>query len=301
MTTAGADPGFGCFNDAEFNEKTLRNHLASYPWLAFAYSGIGSGSCRRAYLQTITLAASRRGEGRESGFDRRHFSRSPNTISMQLSPARTIAATEPRKASCNISRALRAHHSWRPGRQNCPENFSDRAALIGAEIARIERRDLEASASMRRPSAPPVTTASFTTKRWRTKRASRFFFDRGRRTTVWPIFARPAPATLAGAPRQGAPDRSALSATGRGQGARAGATTGSAAEQLDAAALVKASQAVFGEIDLPRLIETLMTITLQSAGADRGLLLLSHEGGFVIEAEACARGPASRCACAVQP
>ena len=60
--------------------------------------------------------------------------------------------------------------------------------------------------------------------------------------------------------------------------------------QLDVATLIKASQAVFGDIDLPRLIETLMTITLQNAGADRGLLLLPHEGLFLIEAEARAAG-----------
>ena len=60
--------------------------------------------------------------------------------------------------------------------------------------------------------------------------------------------------------------------------------------QLDVATLIKASQAVFGDIDLPRLIETLMTITLQNAGADRGLLLLPHEGSFRIEAEARAGG-----------
>ena len=34
--------------------------------------------------------------------------------------------------------------SSRSGRENCPENFEDRAALVGAEIARIEGRDAEA-------------------------------------------------------------------------------------------------------------------------------------------------------------
>jgi hypothetical protein len=28
--------------------------------------------------------------------------------------------------------------------ENCPENFENRAALLGAEIARIEGRDLDA-------------------------------------------------------------------------------------------------------------------------------------------------------------
>ena len=45
-------------------------------------------------------------------------------------------------------------------------------------------------------------------------------------------------------------------------------------QQLDVAAVVKASQALSSEMVLPRLIERLMTIALQNAGADRGLLIL---------------------------
>jgi PAS domain S-box-containing protein len=60
---------------------------------------------------------------------------------------------------------------------------------------------------------------------------------------------------------------------------------------MDAVTLIKASQAVSGEIDPPRLIETLMRITLQNAGADHGLLLLPREGKFLIEAEARAGAP----------
>ena len=46
--------------------------------------------------------------------------------------------------------ALAAHHRqleiWA---ENCPENFENRAALVGAEIARIEGRELDADASLR--------------------------------------------------------------------------------------------------------------------------------------------------------
>src|SRR5262249_15633280 len=68
------------------------------------------------------------------------------------------------------------------------------------------------------------------------------------------------------------------------------ATMGSAVQQLDVTAVVKASQAVSSEIVLPKLIETLMTIALQNAGADRALLILPCEDAYRIEAEARARG-----------
>ena len=57
-------------------------------------------------------------------------------------------------------------------------------------------------------------------------------------------------------------------------------------EQLDVGAVVKASQAVSGEIVLDRLIETLMTIALEHAGAQRGLLVLMQGDTPHIEAAA---------------
>ena len=52
------------------------------------------------------------------------------------------------------------------------------------------------------------------------------------------------------------------------------------------ATVVKASQAVSGEIVLGKLIETLMTIALEHAGAERGLLILLRGDEPQIEAEA---------------
>jgi PAS domain S-box-containing protein len=57
-------------------------------------------------------------------------------------------------------------------------------------------------------------------------------------------------------------------------------------QQLDLAAVVKASQALSSEMLLPPLIERLMTIVMQNAGADRGLLILPHQNDYRIEAEA---------------
>jgi PAS domain S-box-containing protein len=63
-------------------------------------------------------------------------------------------------------------------------------------------------------------------------------------------------------------------------------TIGSPVQQLDVASIVKATQAVSSEIVLPKLIERLMTIALENAGADRGLLILPAEDNFSIQAEA---------------
>ena len=64
------------------------------------------------------------------------------------------------------------------------------------------------------------------------------------------------------------------------------ATFGAPVAQLDVGTVVKASQAVSGEIVLSKLIETLMRIAIEHAGAERGLLILFHSDEPWIEAEA---------------
>ena len=66
------------------------------------------------------------------------------------------------------------------------------------------------------------------------------------------------------------------------------ATFGTPVEQLDVGTVVKASQAVSGEIELGKLIETLMRIAIEHAGAERGLLILLRGDEPQIVAEATA-------------
>ncbi len=68
------------------------------------------------------------------------------------------------------------------------------------------------------------------------------------------------------------------------------ATIGAPVEQLDVGTVVKASQAVSSEIELAKLIETLMRISLEHAGAERGLLILFTGNEPRIAAEATTGG-----------
>src|SRR5262249_8645044 len=67
---------------------------------------------------------------------------------------------------------------------------------------------------------------------------------------------------------------------------RATATIGTSLEHLDLATIVKVAQTVSGEIELEKLMHTLMKIALEHAGAERGLLLLPRAEDMCIEAEA---------------
>jgi predicted ATPase/GAF domain-containing protein len=64
------------------------------------------------------------------------------------------------------------------------------------------------------------------------------------------------------------------------------ATIGAPVGQLDAATVVKASQAISSEIVLSKLIEKLMRIAVEHAGAERGLLILLRGDEPQIEADA---------------
>jgi GAF domain-containing protein len=50
--------------------------------------------------------------------------------------------------------------------------------------------------------------------------------------------------------------------------------------------VLKASQAISGEIVLDKLLEKLMKFVIENAGAQKGFLILEHNGNWAIEAEA---------------
>jgi len=55
---------------------------------------------------------------------------------------------------------------------------------------------------------------------------------------------------------------------------------------LDLDSVLKASQAISGEIVLDKLLEKLMKFVIENAGAQKGFLILEHNGNWAIEAEA---------------
>ncbi len=60
--------------------------------------------------------------------------------------------------------------------------------------------------------------------------------------------------------------------------------TSTAITSLDLGSAIKASQTISGEIELSRLLETLMKIIQENAGAERVCLVLKRDEGFVVEA-----------------
>ena len=172
--------------------------------------------------------------------------------------------------------------------ENCPENFANRVSLVAAEIARLEGRDLDAMHFYEQAVQAAREHGFVQNEGLAYEIAARFYAARG-----YEMFAN---AYLRNARycylRWGALGKvrqleqlhpkileDALSRP-------PAATVGTSIEQLDIDAVVKAAQAVSGEILLDRLIETLMTLALEHAGAERGLLILVRGDVPQVAAEA---------------
>ncbi len=61
--------------------------------------------------------------------------------------------------------------------------------------------------------------------------------------------------------------------------------TGADGEILDLGTILKASQAISGEIKLEKLLQNLMKIAIENAGAQTGFLILNQQGNWVVEAQ----------------
>src|SRR5262249_52622119 len=160
---------------------------------------------------------------------------------------------------------------------NCPSTFRDKYALVAAEFGRIKDRDLKAMRLYEEAIQSARENGFIQNEGIACEIATRFYLNRGFKRTANSHVRQARSCYLRwGAPRQGKqvdqlyPGLKELAPPGPT------ITIGTSIEQLDLATVVKAMQAVSREIELGKLIETLMAIAVRCAGAERGLLFLSH-------------------------
>ena len=161
-------------------------------------------------------------------------------------------------------------------RENCPENFENRAALVGAEIARLEGREIDAERLYEQAIRSARANGFIHHEALANELAARFYAARGFEKIAH-VYLRDA---RYGYLRWGADakvrqlDELYPYLRERGSLLDPTSTIGTPVEQLDLATVIKVSQAVSGEIVLEKLIDTLMRTALEQAGAERALLIL---------------------------
>lgn len=277
-TLRGLKPQFGSFGDAQFDEQEFERHLSNTPglklpecwyWIRKLQARFFAGDYAVAIdaaqiaqrMIKVSLAWLERGE---------------LAFYAALSYAASCASATPDQRQ-QLWEALTVHYRqlvmWA---ENCPDNFENRRALVAAEIARLEGRALDAENQYEQAIRSARDNGFVQNEALAYELASAFYRDRG--------FDRIADAYL----RDARDDYARWGAQGKVRQLEQRypqlreeespltplSTISMGAQDLDILAVVRASQAISGELLLDNVLKTLMRIVLESAGVQRGSLLL---------------------------
>jgi PAS domain S-box-containing protein len=290
----GLTSSVSCFSDAEFDQESFEAGLEGDPGRAIALCWhqirklqmlFGSGDFAAA------LAAAEKAE--------MLLWTSPAILEVAeyhfyaaLARAALCAAESGAEQIHHLT-VLRVHHErlamWAA---SCPNNFNDREALVGAEIARLENRDVDAMRLYEQAIRSARAAGFVHNEALAYELAANFYAARDFEYFAQAYLRKARDGYL----RWGADgkvrqleqvhphlrtEEPAAIATG---------TIGTPVEHLDLATVIKVSQAVSSEIVLEKLIDTLMRTAVEQAGAERALLILSRGAEQRIAAEAGTSG-----------
>jgi PAS domain S-box-containing protein len=293
-TLRGLTPKFGCFNDEHFDELEFERHLASHPVLAtpeFGYWALKVQARFVAMDYESAVHASLKGE-KLLWSAPALFETSAFRFYSALSHAAAWDSSSSDERQQHFEAVLDHQRQLEIWSENCPANFENRAALVGAEIARIEGHFLDAEELYEKAIRSAHANGFVHNEAVANEVAARFYAARG--------FEKIAHAYLRDArycyQQWGADGKvrqlDDLYPHLQDEKPVAGSTSmiGAPLEQLDLGTVIKVSQAVSAEMDLEKLINTVMRAAIEHAGAARGLLILSRGDGQRIEAEATTIG-----------
>jgi len=307
-TLRGLTYKFGCFDDGQYSESLVEQHFTPHPavyWIRKLQARFFAGD----YPSALDAAARARQKlwalaGMFETAEYHFYAALSHAASCVSAPSYQGGFTfsHPADGVPPFQRppedqehceALAAHlgqlETWA---ENCPENFENRLALVGAEVARIEGRVLEAEQLYEAAIRSAHSNGFVHNEAIAYELAARFYATRG--------FQKFANAYLLEArycyQRWGADGKVAQLDHLYPQLKKAGlistptSTISMPAELLDLATVIKVSLAVSGEMVLDKLIDNLMRTAIEHAGAERGLLILPRDGMLRIAAEATTSG-----------
>ena len=293
-TLRGLTPTFGSFDDAQFDESLVELRLAANPDLALAEFFYWTRKLQARFLAgdyaTAIEASSKAQRLFWSAVS--HLETAEFCFYSALSHAACCDSVTAGERWQHLDAAVAHHDQLKIWAANCPDNFENRAALVGAEMARIDGRDVEAMHLYEQAIRSARANGFVHNEALANELAARFYAARG--------FERFAHVCLqdarygyvrwgaAGKVRQLERLYPQLSETDPAAGPTS--TIGAPVEHLDLATVIKVSQAVSGEIVLDKMLDMLMRTAIEQAGAERGLLILAHAVDPRIEAEAMTDG-----------
>ena len=295
-TLRGLTPKFGSFDDGQFDELGIERRFAASPDLAHA-------ACRywicklqaRFFAGEYAVAVDAQSRAQPQLWSQASFFETAEYHFFGALSRAALCDSAPADARRQHMEALATHHKQlRSWADNCSDNFENRAALVDAEIARSEGRELDAEHLYEHAIRSARANGFVQNEALAYELAARFYAARGFEQIAH-LYLRSARHCYQ---RWGADGKvRQLDELHPQLGKEDPApdpthTIGAPVEHLDLATVLKISQAVSGEIVLDKLIDTLLRMAIEHAGAERGLLILPQGDELRIQAEATTGGDA---------
>jgi PAS domain S-box-containing protein len=289
-TLRGVTPMLGCLDHDDYSEPDVERNLAGNPNLVFAEFYYWTRKVEaRVFAGEYASAADAAFKGQRLYWtSAAMFETAEFRLYAALAHAGAWNLASPDEQPKHFA-ALTAHHAqletWA---EHSAPTFESRAALVAAEIARIQGRSIEAQELYEKAIRSAHAHGFVHIEALANEMAALFHAARDLEK-IANVYLRDARYCYL---RWGADgkvrqleeryphlrvDRPLADST---------TTMSAAVEHLDLSTVIKVSEALSGEIVLEKLIDTLMRTAIEHAGAARGLLILPRGDEFRIEAEA---------------
>jgi predicted ATPase/signal transduction histidine kinase/GAF domain-containing protein len=294
-TLRGLTSKFGSFDDDGFDEERLERHFASLPALALPECWYWIRKLQARFFAGDYLAAIEASSHAEAllWVSASFFEVAEYHFYSALSRAACVNSATAGDRQRHVDTLIAHQKQQEIWARHCPENFENRVALVGAELARIQGHVIEAEQLYEQAIRSAHTHGFVNNEAIAYEIAARFYAARG--------LHKFADAYLLEArycyQRWGADGKVAqLNCLRPDLATELPAAPTSAilarTELLDLTTVIKVSEAVSGEMVLEPLIESLMRAAIEHAGAGRGLLIRPQGDQFLIQAEAATAGDA---------
>jgi len=288
-TLRGLTPTFGCLDDADFSEERIERRFAANPDLAIAECWYWIRKLQaRFFAGEYGAAVDAAARAQQVLWASPSFEVAEYHFYGALVRAACVGSATANERQAYLD-ALAGHqqqlNTWA---ELCPHNFADRAALVSAEMARIEGRLLDAELLYEQAIRAAHSSGFVHNEALANELAARFHAARGLEK-IARVYAQDAHDAYVRWGAHGKARQIERYRTGRKLDADAAGSSIIAetpVEQLDLATVLGVSQVVSGEMVRENLIEALMRIAVEHAGAQRGVLVLSRGGELWIEAQA---------------
>ncbi|WP_260955880.1 trifunctional serine/threonine-protein kinase/ATP-binding protein/sensor histidine kinase [Pseudomonas citri] len=287
----GLTPTFGYLEDTLTNEAATEHHLSSNPDLALAECWYWIRKLQARYMVDDPEAALQAAAKAQQLLWTSHSFFEEAEYHFYTALAQSARCDSVATDACGqLLLEMTAAQCWlQAWAQQCPENFASRAALVSAEIARVEGRLIDAELLYEHAIDAAQQSGFVHIEALANELASRFYATRGL-AKIARVYLQDA---HYGYQRWGAEGKARQlenkhpSLKAREPLADPTTTTmATSVENLDLATVLKVSEAVSGEIVLEKLIHRIMCTAIEQAGAERGLLILADGGEPRIVAQA---------------